>query len=203
MVTKLTCVCLASLMIVLLAPLRDALAETNENEQRLLDKRRNFPANSFAVMETQLFEGDSKSPKICRTMDVTLMSNQGRSTSFLTQDLYLFDRANNKFGGGALLPPGTYTVVQLTCDSHRYRGSFARFTLQAAQSLNLGCLIVEYRTSGFTKFLYPTYSGRSQVMDLSPDAVASLAKRVPVLFAGVVKRYMTPIMTSSNPRATQ
>jgi len=115
----------------------------------------------------------------------------------------MFDRANDKFGGGAVLPPGTYTIGQITCESHRYRGSFARFTLQSPGSINLGSLIVEFRSSPYNPFAYPTYSGHSRVVDLSPNAVASLAKRVPTLFASAIKRYMTPIMITSSAKTAQ
>jgi hypothetical protein len=169
----------------------------------MLDVRQKFPANSFVVMEAQLYQGDSKRADICRTMDVTIKSDQGKTISFMIQELLLFDKANDKFGGGAVLAPGTYTVVQITCASKRYRGSFARFTLQSPQSVNLGCLVVSYRSSPFNPLAYPTYSGNSRVVDLSPLAVASLTRRVPVSFGGAVKRYMTPILTEPNPKRAQ
>jgi hypothetical protein len=197
MVTKLTRIVMLSLILLLLGPVCGALAESNETDQRMLEVRQKFPANSFVVMEAKLFEGDSTTPKICRTMDVTLTSDQGKTISIPTQELLMFDRANDKFGGGAVLPPGTYTIGQITCESHRYRGGFARFTLQSPGSINLGSLIVEFRSSPYNPFAYPTYSGHSRVVDLSPNAVASLTKRVPTSFASATQRYMTPIMITS------
>lgn len=198
MVTKLKRIVMTSLIVLLLGPTCNALAESTEGDQKMLEARQKFPANSFVVVEAKLVEGDSTTPKICSRMDVTMRSDQGKTISILTQELLLFDKANNKFGGGAVLAPGTYTIVQITCGSARYRGSFARFTLQSPQSIDLGCLIVEYRSSPFKPFAYPTYSGHSRVVDLSPNAVASLARRVPTSFAGAVKRYMTPIMITSS-----
>lgn len=202
MATKLTRIVMTSL-IFLLAPVCHAFAELTEADQRMIEARQKSPANSFVVMEAQLFEGDSKTPKICRTMDMTMKSDQGKTISILTQELLLFDKANNKFGGGVVLPPGTYTIVQITCGSDHYRGSFARFSLQSPQSINLGCLIVEYRSSPFNPLAYPTYSGHSRVVDLSPNAAASLARRVPTSFAGAVKRYMTPILITSGAKAAK
>ena len=92
-------------------------------------------------------------------MYVTIKSDDGKTITILTQELLLFDKANDKFGGGAVLPPGTYTVTQITCASDRYRGSFARFTLRSPQSVNLGRLIVEYRSSPFNPFAYPPIAG--------------------------------------------
>jgi hypothetical protein len=203
MVTKLTRIVMTSLIILLLGPVCDAFAESTEGDQKMGEARQKYPANSFVVMEAKLFEGDSATPKICSTMNVTVKSDQGKTISILTQELLLFDKANNKFGGGAVLAPGTYTIIQITCESHRYRGSFARFTLQSPQSINLGCLIVEYRSSPFNPIAYPTYSGHSRVVDLSPNAVASLTRRVPSSFAGAVKRYMTPIMVTSNAKTAK
>jgi hypothetical protein len=199
---KLMRIARTSLMLLSLWPARDALAASTDAEQKMLDARQNFPANSFVVMEAQLFEGGHETAKLCFSMVVTIKSDEGKTVNILTRELSLFDRANGKFGGAAVLPPGTYTVVQITCGSDRYRGSFARFTLQSPQSVNLGCLIVEYRSSPFNPLAYATYSGRSRVVDLSPIAVASLTKRVPVSFGATVKRFMTPILTASNPKPT-
>jgi hypothetical protein len=196
--TKLMRTAMTSLVLLLLGPVCDALAASTDVDQRMLEARQKFPANSFVVMEAKLFEGDSTTAKICRTVDVTMTSDQGKTVSFQTQELFFFDKANNKFGGGAVLAPGTYTIVQIACDSRRYRGDFARFTLQSPQSVNLGCLIVEYRSSPFNPLAYPTYSGHSRVVDLSPNAVESLARRAPVSFGGAVKGYMTPVLAASN-----
>jgi hypothetical protein len=196
--TKLTRITMTALIFLWLTPVCGALEALTEGDAKMLGVRHDFPANSFVVMEARLIEGGSTKPKICRRMAMTLSSDQGRKISFLTQDLFLFDRANNTFGGAAVLAPGTYTVVQIACDSHRYRGNFARFTVQSPQSINLGCLIVEFKGTWSNPFSYPTYSGHSRVVDLSPKAIESLTKRVPVSFGGTVKRYMTPILTDSN-----
>jgi hypothetical protein len=197
---KLMRIATTSLMLLSLWPACDVLAASTDADQKMLDARQQFPANSFVVLEAQLFEGDDKTAKLCRAMSMTIKSGAGKSVTILTRELLLFDKANNKFGGAAVLPPGTYTVVQITCGSDRYRGSLARFTLQSPQSINLGCLIVEFRGSRSNPFVYPTYSGHSRVVDLSPNAVASLTKRVPVSFGATVKRFMTPILTDSNPK---
>jgi hypothetical protein len=185
-------------MLLLPGPACDAIAESSEADQRMLDVRQKFPANSFVVMEAKLFQSGSTTEKICSSMHVILKSDNGKTTTILTQELFLFDKANNKFGGGAVLPPGGYTVVEIMCESHHYRGNFARFTLQSPQSVNLGRLIVEYKSSPFNPLAYPTYSGQSRVADLSPNAVGSLARRVPISFGQTVKRYMTPMLTGSN-----
>jgi hypothetical protein len=203
MMRTLTRSLVTALVLLSLGPARDALAETTEADQRMVEARQKSPADSFVVMEAKLFEGDSTTEKTCRTMNVTMTSGQGKTVSILTQELLLFDKASDKFGGGVVLPPGTYTIVQITCESHRYRGSFARFTLQAPQAINLGCLIVEYRSSPFNPLAYPTYSGHSRVVDLSPNAVASLTKRVPTSFAGAIKRHMTPILVDSNAKTAR
>ena len=201
--TKLARIAMTSLILLLLGPVCDAIAASTDGDQKMLEARQKFPANSFVVMEAKLFEGDSTTAKICRTMNVTMKSAEGKTISILTQELFYFDKANNKFGGGAVLAPGTYTIVQITCESRRYRGSFARFTLQSPQAINLGCLIVAYRSSPFNPFAYATYSGHSRVVDLSPNAVGSLARRVPISFGGAVKRYMTPTMTASSAKRAQ
>jgi hypothetical protein len=127
-------------------------------------------------------------------MTLVIKSDRCSTATILTRELYLFDKANNKFGGVGVLAPGSYTVVELTCDSHRYRGNLARFTLQSPQSVNLGRLIVEYKSSAFNPLAYPTYSGHARVVDLTLNAVESLTRRMPVSFGQTVKRHMTPVL---------
>jgi hypothetical protein len=198
MSAKLARIAMTSLMLVLPGPVCGALAASTEADQRILEAKEKFPANSFVVLEAKLFEGGKTTEVLCSSMNVIVRSDEGKNLSIMTRDLFLFDKANNKFGGGALIPPGGYTVVEIMCGSHHYRGSFARFTLQPAQSVNLGCLIVEFRSSPFKLLAYPTYSGHSRVADLSPIAVESLTRRMPVSFGQAVKRYMTPVLTGQS-----
>jgi hypothetical protein len=191
---KLTHIVMTSLMLLLPGPICGALAASTEIDQRILEAREKFPANSFVVLEAVLFRAGKTTEVICSTMKVIVRSDEGKNFSMTTRDLFLFDKAKNTFGGGALMPPGAYTVVEIMCGSDHYRGRFARFALQPAQWVNLGRLIVEFRSSPFNPLAYPTYSGHSRVADLSPIAVQSLTMRMPGSFGQAVKRYMTPIL---------
>jgi hypothetical protein len=201
--TKLTRVALMSLMLILPALRCGALAAASEIDQRVLEARQKSPALSFVVMEAKLFEGDSTTEKSCSTIRMVIKSEDGKLTNVRTKELFLFDKANNQFGGGAAYLPGTYTVVDILCDSHHYRGNLARFTLQSGQSVNLGCLVVQFRGSRPHPFVYPTYSGQARVVDLSSNAVASLSHRMPVSFGQTVKRPMTPLLTAASAKRAQ
>ena len=145
-------------------------------------------------MEAKLVPSGKTTEEFCASIYVVVRSEDGKTFNVLTQQLYMFDKANNSFGGGAVLPPGNYTITEITCEKHHYRGNFARFTVQSRQSINLGRLIVEFKTSPFNPLAYPTYSGHARVADLTPNAVASLTRVAPVAFGQTVKRYMTPVL---------
>jgi hypothetical protein len=144
-------------------------------------------------MEAKLVRSGKTAEEFCKSIAV-VKSGDGKAVNVLTQDLFLFDKANNRFGGAVVLFPGHYTVTEITCEKHHYRGNLARFTVQPGQSINLGRLIVEFKSSPFNPFAYPTYSGHASVADLTPNAVASLTRVVPVAFGQTVKRYMTPVL---------
>ena len=201
--TKLTRIALMSLMLVSAAPLCGAIAAASEIDQSVLEARQKTPALSFVVMEAKLFEGDSTTEMSCSTIRMVIESEDGKFTNVRTKELFLFDKANNQFGGGAAYLPGTYKVVDILCDSHHYRGNLARFTLQPGQSVNLGCLVVQFRGSRPHPLVYPTYSGQARVVDLSSNAIASLSRRMPVSFGQTVKRYMTPLLTAANAKPAQ
>jgi hypothetical protein len=99
---KLMRIATTSLMLLSLWPARDALAASTDADQKMLDARQNFPANSFVVMEAQLFEGGHETAKLCFSMVVTIKSDEGKTVNILTRELSLFDRANGKFGGAAV-----------------------------------------------------------------------------------------------------
>src|SRR6476469_4598825 len=108
--TKRKRIAITSLLLVLLGPVCGAFAASTDGDQRMLEVRQKFPANSFVVMEAKLFEGESTVPKICQTMNVTIKSDSGQTTTILSPELFYFDKVNNTFGGGAVLAPGTYTI---------------------------------------------------------------------------------------------
>src|SRR3954447_7317321 len=157
MSAKLTRIAMMSIMLGLAWPVHAAMGASTTADQKLLEWREKNPANGFVVMEAKLIQSGKTTEEFCKSIEVVLKSDDGKAVNLLTQELYYFDKANNKFGAGASLPPGSYTVTEITCEKHHYRGNLARFTVQPKQSINLGRLIVEYKSSAFNPFAYPTY----------------------------------------------
>ena len=194
MTTKLTRIAMTSLMLVLPWTIHDALAASTAADQKALELLQKAPGSSFIVMEAKLLPSGKTTEEFCALIYVVVRSEDGKTYNVLTQQLHMFDKANNQFGGGAVLPPGNYTVTEVTCEKRHFRGTFARFTLQSPQSINLGRLIVEFKSSPFNPLAYPTYSGQARVAELTANAVASLTRVAPVAFGQTVKRYMMPVL---------
>jgi hypothetical protein len=194
MTSKLARIAMASLMLVLPCTIGGALAASTAGDQKALELLQKAPGSSFIAMEAKLIRSGKTDEEFCASIYVVIRSHDGQTYNVMTQQLYMFDKAKNQFGGAAVLPPGNYTITEVTCEKHHYRGTFARFTLQSSQWINLGRLIVEFKSSPFNPLAYPTYSGQARVAELTTNAVASLTRIAPVAFGKTVKRYMTPVL---------
>jgi hypothetical protein len=131
MSTKLARIVMTSLMLLLPGLVCGALAASTEADRKLLEWRQKSPDIGFVVMEAKLVRSGKATEEFCKSIQVVLKSDDGKTVNLLTQDLFLFDKANNRFGGGVVLFPGNYTVAEITCEKHHYRGNFARFTVQS------------------------------------------------------------------------
>jgi hypothetical protein len=197
----------AALLTFLLTPVHGAFAEPTKLDQGIAEAARKDLTSGLIFMEVKLFEEGRKTPKICQQIWVSLVSDRGNSKSVPTQSSpTLFGHAadSSTYGGSSVLPAATYTITQVWCQgSIRLKGRFARFVLRPGQVANLGCLVIDYKEAPFNLLAPRTFSGRTHVEDLSPNAVATLTRLAPVAFSKATKQYMAPNQATSNPKPSQ
>jgi hypothetical protein len=144
------------------------------------------PDWSVLFMDVKMLE-EGKDRGSCIEMSVNTVSDEGRSQIF--------------FGGLAFLPPGTYTIVSVTCKyTARLNGKFARFRVGRNEIINAGQLVIDFTKGPITLFAPRKFAGRTGVDGLSARAVQSLTERVPSVFPKATKRYMTPNPATSGKR---
>jgi hypothetical protein len=174
----------ATLTAFLLSP-GGAAAETF-TERLLHSDMQTHPDWSVLFMDVKMLE-EGKDRGGCIEMSVNAVSDEGRSKIF--------------FAGLAFLPPGTYTIVSVTCKyTARLNGKFARFRVGRNEVINAGRLVIDFTKSPFSLFARRTFTGRTGVEDLSARAVQSLTERVPSVFPKATKRYLTPNPATSGKR---
>src|SRR3954449_4567359 len=101
MSAKLTRIAVISMMLGLPWSVHHAFAASTGGDQKLLEWREKHPDIGFVVLEAKLVESGKTSEEFCKSIQVALKSDDGKTFNLLTQDLFLFDKANNRFGGGA------------------------------------------------------------------------------------------------------
>jgi hypothetical protein len=165
----------ATLTAFLLSP-GGAAAETF-TERLLRSDVQTHPDWSVLFMDVKMLE-EGKDRGGCIEMSVNAVSDEGRPKIF---------------AGLAFLPPGTYTIVSVTCKyTARLNGKFARFRVGRNEIINAGRLVIDFTKGPITLFASRTFTGRTSVEDLSARAVQSFTERVPSVFPKATKRYMTP-----------
>jgi hypothetical protein len=178
--------------------LGNAAAEPTAMEQRIRELAQKQPTSSVVLVEVKLLEEGKEF--FCNEISVNVASDEGYSSSFVTQDAHALPftgRAGDgaTYGAIAFLPAGTYTVISVRCKALvRLNGKFARFRVGPNEIINTGCLVIDFKTGGITLFDRPTFSGRTNVEGLGTKAAQSIAERVPSIFPKATKRYM-----ASNP----
>lgn len=181
--------------------LGSAVAEPTATEQRIRELARKQPTSSVVFMEVKLLEEGKEF--FCDEISANVASDEGFSTSFVTQDAHAVPFAGRAgagatYGAIVFLPAGTYTVVSVRCKALvRLNGKFARFRVGPNEIVNTGCLIVDFKTGGITLFDRPTFSGRTSVEGLGTKAAQSIAERVPGIFPKAAKRYMASNLATS------
>ena len=174
--------------------LGSAAAEPTATEQRIRELAQKQPTSSVVFLEVKLLEEGKD--YFCNVISVNVVSDEGYSTSFLTQNAHAVaftGRAGDgaEYGGTAFLPAGTYTVVSVECRSLlRLNGKFARFRVGPNEIVNAGCLVIDFKTGPMTLFERRTFSGRTSVEGTATKTAQSLAERAPTLFPKAAKRYM-------------
>ena len=178
-------------------------ADPTELDEKLRKDAAETPGTGQVFMEVQV---NDKGPlhRTCEGFIVKVVSEAGNSKAFMTQHAGTWfgrELESSTYGGAAVLPAGSYTVVYVECIASpvRWNGRFARFNLRAGEVVNLGLLVIDY----VKPLLSLTFTSRTSVGDLTPKAVASLKKRAPVAFAKTTRRYMTPNPAMSNPLPPQ
>jgi hypothetical protein len=184
-----------------------AVAEPTATEQRIRELAQKQPTSSVVFMEVKLLnEGKDY---FCNVISVNVVSDQGFSTSFITQNAHAVaftGRAGDgaTYGGVAFLPAGTYTVASVECKSLlRLNGKFARFRVGPNEIVNSGCLVLDFKRGPLTLFDRPTFSGRTNVEGLETKTAQSIAERAPTLFPKATKRYMTPNPATSGQKPSR
>jgi hypothetical protein len=201
--TKLNRTLLATLAALLLMT-GGAIAEPTATEQRIRELAQKQPTSSVVFLEVKLLnEGKDY---FCNVISVNVMSDEGHSTSFITQNAHAVaftGRAGDGavYGGVTFLPAGTYTVTSIECRSLlRLNGKFARFRVGPNEIVNSGCLVLDFKRGGLTLFERPTFSGRTNVEGFETKTTQSITERAPNLFPKAAKRYMVPNPATSGKR---
>jgi hypothetical protein len=177
----------------LLLSLGSAAAEPTSTEQRIRDLAQKLPTSSVVFMEVRVLEEGKE--RDCADIKVGVVSDEGFSTTFFAEKTnrvfgHVLDGA--QYGGIVFLPPGTYTVISIECQTVRLSGRFARFRVGANEMINTGCLVIDYKKGPFTLLSQRTFDGRTSVEDLGARATQSIAERTPNVFPKATKRYMAP-----------
>jgi hypothetical protein len=192
-----------ALALLWLAAPSNAFAEPSEADQKIARLMRFEETAGLVFMEAKLAEHEATAPMICQRITVRVKSETGVVNTLVSQispTIFRQVSENSIYGGGTVLVSGNYTVDSVECEPViRLKGPFARFTVRTGQVLNLGSLDIIYELGSLKLFGRPDNKGDWRVGDLSPKAVASLAKRVPESFAKAKKQYMTPIPPGSKP----
>jgi hypothetical protein len=174
--------------------LGSAAAEPTATELRIRELAQKQPTSSVVFLEVKLLEEGKD--YFCNVISVNVVSDEGYSTSFLTQNAHAVaftGRAGDgaEYGGIAFLPAGTYTIVSVECRSlRRLNGKFARFRVGPNEIVNAGCLVIDFKIGPMTLFERRTFSGRTSVEGLTTKTAQSLAERAPTLIPKAAKRYM-------------
>jgi hypothetical protein len=204
--TKLNRVFLATLAALSLMA-AGAAAEPTATEQRIRELAQKQPTSSVVFLEVKLLnEGKDY---FCNVISVNVVSDQGFSASFITQNAHAVPftgRAGDgaTYGGVAFLPAGTYTVASVECKSLlRLNGKFARFRVGPNEIVNTGCLVIDFKTGPMTLFERRTFSGRTSVEGLGTNAAQSSTERAPTLFPKAAKRYMVSNAATSGPKPSR
>ena len=195
-----------ALLLPLLLMAGGAAAELTATEQRIRELAQKQPTSSVVFLEVKLLEGGKD--YFCPLISVTVVSDQGASSSFTVQDAHAVPFTGRagygaEYGGIALLPAGTYTIASIQCRSLlRLNGKFARFSVGPNEITNSGCLVLDFKRGPLTLFDRPTFSGRTGAEALGAMAARSLAERAPTIFPKATKRYLTPNPATSGKRAS-
>jgi hypothetical protein len=185
----------------------NAAAEPTATEQRIRELAQKQPTSSVVFLEVKLLEEGKDF--FCNEISANVASDEGFSTSFVTQDAHTVPftgRPGNgaTYGGIAFLPAGTYTVVSVRCKALvRLNGRFARFRVGPNEIVNTGCLVIDFKTGPMTLFERRTFSGRTSVEGLATKTAQSLAERTPTLFPKAAKRYMASNAATSAPKPSR
>ena len=203
MTTPLKHMAIVLLMLLWQADMPCASAEPSALDQKLFRLMRDEPTNGLVFLEVSFTKVGQTAPPICQSTSMRVMSDAGIATPITTQvSPTIFGKASehSAYGGMAHLAPGTYTVDRVWCENvYSFRGEFARFTVPAAQVLNLGRLSITFDLPLSGLLFASDNKGSWVVGDLSPKAVASIAKRAPAVFSKARKQYMTAVRSAPKP----
>lgn len=192
---------LATLAVLLLMP-GGAAAEPTATEQRIRELAGKKPGSSVVFMDVRLLEQGKETT--CTQTSVNVVSDQGYSDSFFSRNAPGFlgrPGDDAAYGGIAVLPAGTYTVISVRCKTLiRLNGKFARFRVGSNEIVDAGSLVIDFKTGPLTLFDRPTFNGRTSVESLGPKAAQSITERAPTLFPKATKRHMVPNPATSGKR---
>lgn len=185
-----------------LATIPDAHAEPSNLDAKALRLMRDVPNSGVIFLEVRIAEQERPGLRHCQGIDVRIKSETGVVNTITVQNSpMLFGKILDgaTYGGATVIEAGVHTVERISCrdaSAVLLVGPFARFTLQVGQIVNLGSLAIVYEVGTF-QLLNNRKKGDWRVVDLSPTAATSLAKRLPETFAKAKKQHMTAIREGS------
>jgi hypothetical protein len=128
----------------------------------------------------------------CMPMSVELKPEQGR-TEWVELNLFPLQRFNGDHFRGALapLPPGTWTVVKVSCYNHEFRGPLVQIKVAPGEIVNAGHVVVNrvlVEPGEFWSSRPAKYATHIKIEELPTNNVESLKERAPETFARAKRR---------------
>jgi len=126
----------------------------------------------------------------CIPLHAVLKPEQGRTQLVDLNTLPLEFTAHHFKGALAPLPPGTWTVVQVSCYKHDFNGPIVQVKIAPGEIVNAGHVVVDRVMVDPGNFFTrgPKFSTHVRIEELPAESVASLKTRAPETFARAKRR---------------
>lgn len=151
-------------------------------------ERQEHPDSAVLIFNVSMMK-DGKPD--CLPLGIDLKPEQGR-TQRIDVNVVRMQRFNGtpRWGALAPLPPGTWTVVQVSCYKHDFNGQLMRIKLAPGEIVNAGHVVVNrvLVDPGDWWSRGPKYATRIKFEELPADTVESLKTRGPETFARAKRR---------------
>lgn len=120
---------------------------------------------------------------------VILKSSAGKTVEIWTRTGPISLTGKSR-GAVEVLEPGVWTAERFECYKENFNGAVAQMRLESGEIVNLGHLIVDIDTIRRKGLFHGAKRGaRAKVGDLEPEAIESITKRAPAIYAKAKQRY--------------